>query len=522
MDSEGIPEHTHLRMKFKLGFDFQEGSGLCPWALENYNLQKKPLFFFEERNISEPDEKTPKTPPLWHVVLDTSDIEFVTRPFIESKSLKKCVSTIQRSLRSLQELLKRGKSVSFIKWAAHNKSIGEKESCELVFSEHFPMVKERLIIQPSEDWKPTFSPQVTIQHPLEYTIFLYFGLFGFKDSSHMMPFVASLPFSNLLLQVHEEADSLKFRSLMEGYKTKVSGLTFLHALTLVQMTPDEDDDDSTLLAETKKTLTDFLQVDAKMRLTLMSRRPFSSMLKDIKLPKESNYPQFFFEALANHNQRFLGTYNVPNLFYRANYAEQHFDPHTGKEISQAGLLPLFRESFMKENRDVLEKLLARGVVSTVMIRNLAKTHLEDGFLSLLNKPRDYFTRVVESVAVPKKRHIIDKEKRVIRKVDFAHDVLSPPEFLDLDNSMGAFKEKLTLEELGYGEAIVEVRGIKNVQDWFFRKVGFEPRIKKAFLTIPGENLIQEAVGLFEFLEKFGTPQDIEDIQLGMTYAVFRN
>lgn len=31
-------------MKFKLGFEFQEISGLCPWALTSFHDQKKPLF----------------------------------------------------------------------------------------------------------------------------------------------------------------------------------------------------------------------------------------------------------------------------------------------------------------------------------------------------------------------------------------------------------------------------------------------------------------------------------------------
>ena len=59
-------------MKFKLGFEFQEGSGLCPWALNQQNIQKKALFYFKDQA-----EKVRS----WHVVIDTSDIEFVTRPF---------------------------------------------------------------------------------------------------------------------------------------------------------------------------------------------------------------------------------------------------------------------------------------------------------------------------------------------------------------------------------------------------------------------------------------------------------
>ena len=112
----------------------------------------------------------------------------------------------------------------------------------------------------------------------------------------MFPFVASLPFFNLILEYSIEADSLQHKKLMGAYSKPISGLAFLHALTMVQMTPDEDDTDPKLLAETHHALTSFQQVDPKMRLTLMSRRPFSSMLKDvnIKLPQEVNYPKLFF------------------------------------------------------------------------------------------------------------------------------------------------------------------------------------------------------------------------------------
>ena len=105
MESQEWDEYSSS-MKCKLGFEFQEGSGLCPWALENFNVQKKPLFYLIERESSKEIEDEPKGSPLWHVVLDTSDIEFVTIAFTDSKGLKRCVSTILASLQSLQELLK--------------------------------------------------------------------------------------------------------------------------------------------------------------------------------------------------------------------------------------------------------------------------------------------------------------------------------------------------------------------------------------------------------------------------------
>lgn len=191
---------SRQRMKFKLGFEFQEGSGLCPWALDNFNIQKKPLFWFVETESSKEIAEEPKGSPLWHAVLDTSDIEFVTIAFIDSKALKRCVSTILTSLQSLQGLLKINKTVAFGEWVQSLTSIFEETSFKITFSEQFDLVKSQPIIKPSEEWKPRFSPQVTIQHPLEYTIFLYSGLFGFDNPSHMFPFMASLPYIDAFIK----------------------------------------------------------------------------------------------------------------------------------------------------------------------------------------------------------------------------------------------------------------------------------------------------------------------------------
>src|SRR3990167_8833764 len=77
-------------MPFKIGFEFQEttkGPGLCPWALDNNLLQKKPIF-----HVHTQDEHR----ELWHLVLDTSDIEFVTPPFTcdEGDLLNRAIDSI--------------------------------------------------------------------------------------------------------------------------------------------------------------------------------------------------------------------------------------------------------------------------------------------------------------------------------------------------------------------------------------------------------------------------------------------
>lgn len=435
--------------------------------------------------------------------------------------METCIVTIIKSFDSLRGLLKGKKEVTFEEWTEKITETFKKEPFEITYSEDFDSIKNKPIVRPSEDWKPRFSPQVTIQHPLEYTIPLYFGLFGFKNPSHMMPFVACIPFRDLFLQYHEEANSHNLALLFGKYGSKISGLVFLHALTLAQMTPDEDATDTGLLKETLTALTDFQQVDAKMRLTLMSRRPFSSMFRDLNLPN-MNYSELFKQAMIAHNQRFSIFYKVPSLFHRANYAEQFFDVKTGSERPLIHLLPLLQEEFVKTNEEVLPKLLGRGIVSTAMLRNLKENVQADDFMSFINKPGAYLIKVIDSIASPKERYIIDLDNSRVRKVAFACDNLSPPWFLDLENSMGALKDDLTKEESKYGEAIVEVRGIKHVEDWFLKKVKLDPKIKGAFLTVPEQNLVRETQVLFEFLKEFGTISDIEDVKLGMTHAIFKN
>jgi hypothetical protein len=520
-ETEDVSSRAFPKMKFKLGFEFQEGSSLCPWALENNKIQKKALFVFKNKEESKKTKEENKPMPLWHVVLDTSDIEFVTRPFTEPLSLETCIVTIIKSFDSLRGLLKGKKKVRFEEWTETITETFKKEPFEITYSEYFDLIKTKPIVRPSEDWKPRFSPQVTIQHPLEYTIPLYFGLFGFKNPSHMMPFVACIPFRDWFLQYHEEANSHNLGLLFGKYGSKISGLVFLHALTLVQMTPDEDATDAGLLKETLTAFTDFQQIDAKMRLTLMSRRPFSSMFRDLNLPN-MNYSELFKQAMVAHNQRFSIFYKVPSLFHRTNYAEQFFDVKTGAERPLIHLLPLLQEEFVKTNEEVLPKLLDRGIVSTAMLRNLKEAVKADDFMSFINKPGAYFIKVIDSIASPTERYIMDVDNSRVRKVAFACDNLSPPWFLDLENSMGALKDDLTKEESKYGEAIVEVRGIKHVEDWFLKKIKLDPKIKGAFLTVPEQNLVRETQVLFEFLKEFGTFSDIEDVKLGMTHAIFKN
>lgn len=494
------------QMKFKLGFEFQEVSGLCPWALNNYNVQKKPLFFLSD--------KTAKR-PLWKVVIDTSDIEFVTEPFTyqERPYLDKCIHTLLKAFNSLETLLSSQSSITFKTWTEGIERLEVGFPFSLDYLDTYSALRDNLIIRPSSPWKPKFAPQATIQHPLEYSIPLYFGLFGFS-SRYMLDFSASLPCRDLFLDAQKEANSENFANWIHGYGQKMNGLVFLHALTLVQMAPGEDLSDTVLLNETYDNLTNYSQVDVKMKLTLMSRRPFSSMFKEIH--PQGNYYDYYMKVMG-FNTPF---YKVPSLFNKTNYAEQFHDPQTGKVKSFVNLLPYFSEDFATENQKVLTQLLQEGVVSTTMLRNLNPSVKVDQVLSVPELFNRYFEKAIKSVEFPGQTYIIDVNNSNLRSIPWDYDLLSPPIFLDFENSMGRFKNKLSQEERSYGEAIIEVRAIKDIQPWYLKKCRLDPELTGEFLTKPNSELKGQALSLFDFLKGFGSPQDVMEIYyLGMPYGL---
>lgn len=72
----------------------------------------------------------------------------------------------------------------------------------------------------------------------------------------------------------------------------------------------------------------------------------------------------------------------------------------------------------------------------------------------------------------------------------------------------------------YGEAIVEVRAIRDVQPWFLKRCGLDISIAGDFLARPSEDLKVEANKLFNFLKNFGTPKDCIDIYyLGIPFSL---
>lgn len=495
------------KMPFQLGFEFQETKGLCKWALQNSNFQRKPFFFVANKEMKK---------RLWTLVIDTTDIEFVTVPFTneEEVHLARCMDSLLIAFNSLKETLTRNESTTFENWTDHITASLNASGFILGYFAKYELVRDKPITRPKE-WVPTFSPQVTIQHPLEYTIPLSFMLFGFDCHEYMFPFCASLPSRNALIAAQMAPDSEEFNKIIQGYfQKKISGLMFLHALTLTQMSAQRQISDADLLQETLDNLEEYHQIDAKMRLPLMSRRPFSSMWRDLGL--KIDYSNRFMSVMRNNTSFVEDLEHFPRL----NYAEQHFDPTSGEIRSLKTLImPLFEPEFLKINAPILEALLDQGIISTTMLRNFKPEIMTDDMRPVITLNQEYCIAAIQSVALPQKRYNISIETSSIQSQLTNDDALSPPWFLEMDNSMGAIKQDVQHQ---YGEAIVEFRSIKNVQPCFLRRANLDPNLSKKFLTNPNGDIKGQATALFRFLKQFGKPIDFTDFILGMTLAVAKH
>ncbi len=527
---EDVAASTAVRpiMPFKLGFEFQEVNGLCGWALNDSRLQKKPIFTVQD----------PTGHKLWHLELDTNDIEFVTEPFSYKQRplLEQCTATIHQSFAKLVEMLnQQEEGVSFAQWLSVIQSTLGRRYNILVNDEMMSKVAQRTLQKPSEDWAPKFSPQATIQHPLEFTIPLYFNLLGFDNPSYTLPFSASLPGVEFLKTAMREGDSAMFDKVISTYANhKLSGFIFLHALTLISMTPIKVDTDQDILRETLDFLTKSHQVDVKSRLTLMSRRPFSLMWQDIQSTVNGvDYHDFFLKMMGAN--RSFTEWNVPELLEKTNYAEQFFDPSTGQALDCRGLIPNLAEEFYTTNQEVLNSLTHHGVVSTIMIRNFKrdiKFVSSRSMMSTSSGPvvvqqsqpvkdtfNKYFSEALASVESPERRCFLDLNTMEVASSPFAYDVLSPPFFLDLENSMGRYKHEISRENEQYGEAIVEIRAIRDVAPRFFKKVrvqGATPKIG-TFLTDPSQ-IENQSLLLFRFLFEFSN-ENVRDFSVGLSYTL---
>ena len=506
---------VQLQMPFKLGFEFQEMNSLCSWALNQNLIQKKMIFYVADKETNN---------ELWSLIIDTTDIEFITNPFTckQRDLLEKCMDSMFQSFSLLVTLLNNQTGeITFRDWIHSICNSLEEKYVVFASNRMGQLITEKTLERPSLDWKPGFSPQVTIQHPLEKTIPLYFNLFGHERPCYNIPFGASLPYMDMLKNALEEGDSNRFEQIIQYYvHDKVCGLIFLHAFTLVRMTPGEDDTDSQLLEETVNSLMTYQQVDVKMKLALMSRRPFSLMWAELQAIQmtEISYAETFLSALKN-NRSFTFSNKIPQLFQQTNYAEQFFARHSGDVISLLHLTSFFDENFYRINKKNIDYLLAQGVLSTTMLRNFKiDAQFQDVFCSSLLA--NYPQRALKSIQCPEaKRYKFHPEESAF--IDWERDVLSPPLLLEPVNAMGYFNKPLSIEEKEYGEAIVEVRAISDVSKRFLQKIGLDLSRQGKFLKEASINMQVDSLKLFDFLNKFGE-SDINDFKVGLSYTVLKS
>ena len=307
----------------------------------------------------------------------------------------------------------------------------------------------------------------------------------------MLSFVGSLPVKNLFVKALEEYQIGHIAKFKMAYQQKSTGLVFLHALTLFRLAFFAEVTEREVLDNFAKNLESSFQIDAKMCLSLMSRRPFSKMLEDVKI---ENYHQMFSNFMENNTIFREQIVHFKNL----NYGLQLITP-TGKPQNLSYLAEKLDTTFYDENTQVIDKLLKQGVVTTLMLRKLK--------LSTQYIFKNYLDDSIKSVEHPTKRYIIDLETDyLIMEVSSAVDVLSPPHFLPLSDSMGKYHDALAPEDLKeYGEAIIELRNVRNLGSCFFEISRLNKEKQTQFLC-DYKTIEQDSLKLFDFLYSFNEDQ----------------
>ncbi len=480
-------------MPFRIGFEFQMGGELCKWAMENYTIQKSPIFEVGTRG-----EK------LFHVELDGPDIEFVTVPFshlpAEKIKLQECMDLITSAVKLMMELCTGpDNSTTVGEWYDKTSEIDGVwvRKCDL-----FTKIMEQSIKKPTCDWQAMWQPQATVQHPLRASINLLDDLF--EETVVLLSTREAKPFYNPM-RIEEKP----------LYDTALGGLIFLlahemcginkstvyqpHEVMALLMkgkyviagTPVSDMD---MISDTLDSFETVHQFDAKRRTLFMSRRPFSAMLADIlgggtafvsdkeskeglscgflKAFRDAMLVNRFYRTREAHSER-EQRIEVKDSFYRANYAEQFFDEE-GKPLILTGLLDYFYEE--ARSLPALREVLTNGILSTAMFRclNLERavaagvvTERAADVIKSMRAP-SYYEDVLSSVARPVVRSFLSISNKEGIRVDAlpaqgkVADLLSPPFPLDRNDAMGFFREGQYQQER-FGGAIVEIRVIQHVK-----------------------------------------------------------
>jgi hypothetical protein len=482
------------KILFKIGFEFQvTNNHFCPWAKGIRSFQKQAIFaaFNEGKK-------------LWHLEIDGQDIEFVTEPFPcnDIKAIELCLNSISIACDVLVNIAKKNIegyyaadacpfSISFCDWLngykspkkqtqvlllkssdqtqAIKKLMDENTSAEGLIAafksngidintetEIFKKIKNApLDIPKSADFEVKFTPQITIQHHLSNTIPLIVSLFcNIKENMTVMTLsqlekkiLASLPNLN-------SAGSF-------NYRDSINGLLFLYALTCAQIPAEPDLKNA--ISEVVRWFEEYGQVDPKVNITFLSRRPFSSMWQALKEKPSGSFRDLYQERIIKKNPLF--TQIVAKNFNFFNYAEEYYYNGTDtrldlsflkkellhKEYGDKGLYKIAPDLISNRNLDFL---LKNGILCTELIWMLNP-----------NIFNDYLNIAIDSVDKPVNYQYFDPKEMKFASKESTVDALSPPWFLEDDNSMGAFTdEKLKTMNYNpeYGEAILEIRSFAEI------------------------------------------------------------
>lgn len=544
-----LSNHLHAAeqpiFRYKIGFEFQEVNKLCKGCSNNIAIQKKEIFTAMLKGIK-----------LWHVEIDGNDIEFVTPPFTYEQAdlVKLSIQSIVEAYKVLKNLSNykgKGNKVTFKEWVegvGKTISAGDEKRLEM-FKSMLPRVasdkektekiqeqisnieakgkgivlglesilqeKHGIILISSNSpyqavanisltidtaWEPLFMPQVTLQHSLKHTIPLIVSLFSLDSPTRLNDI------DRKLISSFPNLSSNKQSLLDPGYFNEENGLIFLHALTCSSIKWYDISQENGLpvsLYQIKDDFENYAQVDAKIGLYFLSRRPFSTMWIDIKKHKKNKptFVQLYHDKILKDNNSFFSQKIEPNFQY-VNYAEENFNPQTHQRLDLIYIKDVFKENLMKHADDEnLDFLLKNGILSTGLIHYL--------FPDVYN---EYFQHVISSVDEPASHYyVFNLKENKPATVDIHVDALSPPWFLNPNNAMGAYlihsKEdyaylngKTLVKDFDatYGEAIMEMRLIKNIAPDVLKSMKIESP-NPTFLTGKERSLDMDVNGLLSVL-----------------------
>lgn len=455
---------------FKIGFEFQEAHNLCPWAPQHREVQNKHIFCV----------KNTKGRILWNLTIDWKDLEFVTEPFSsnEKEELYLAIETIEEACHSLSRLAKKydkcDHTITFETWMQDlEKSLNnDRSSFERLETSELVV---RSSIQLKHDFSTKFQPQITIQHHLEDTINLTMGLFSdnldfgnqvFLTNSKLQSSGAATAvevIENCFLPIKtvaEEQEESNWDGVTPTYyesdksfyfpnkTSKKDGFLFLHMMTCCDLARSSKPPQDGVKNIHKDIFGKTGQINPKSYVHLVSRRPFSSMLREIA--EGELYAEFVRQRVK---QSFLDS--LEDKFKRLNYGE----------IYESDLAQNAYFSSLLSSRECCQ-LLGAGVVSTSMLLSISEPEKIDQIQKIFDR---YFNDVLASMNRPYSiRYFFDPgESRVIGEFT-PHDLLSPPHFVSDQDSMGAFKDDR--HDRDYGEAIVEFRDISRISQRALDKI----------------------------------------------------